>query len=184
MIGKGKKEMQGNSLYKKDYSQVLIFTVPLLFILFFLLYPIVITVLRSFMASGSKFDLSKLTLSGYKKFFNTKLYSTSLKNSLLIAFAVTIGTLIIGVPMGYFVARVKIPGKKMMMSLGLLPMIMPSFIGAFSWVILLGNNGILRYVFNFFLKPFGVKMPSIYGYFGMIFCMILTYYPFVFQLSG
>ena len=168
---------------KKDRSQFFVFVLPLLFILFFLLYPIMITVLRSFMGTGSKFNLSKLSLSGYEKFFTTKLYSSSLKNSLIVAISVTLGTIVIGVPMGYFVARVKIPGKKLMLSLGILPMIMPSFIGAFSWIILLGNQGILRYAFNFVLKPFGIEMPSIYGMFGMIFCMILTYFPYVFLLA-
>lgn len=178
-----KKTAPGKELYKKDHTQFFVFTLPILFILFFLLYPIFITVLRSFMPAGAKFDLHNMSLKGYEKFSTTKLYKTSLKNSLIISLAVTFGTLIIGVPMGYFVARVKMPGKRLMLSLGILPMIMPSFIGAFSWVILLGNNGILRYAFNFLLKPFGIEMPSIYGYFGMIFCMILTYYPFVFQLA-
>lgn len=168
---------------KKDHTQFFVFFLPLLFILFFLLYPILITFVRSFMGTGAKVDFSKLSLSGYQKFFTTKLYMSSLKNSLIIAISVTIGTILVGVPMGYFVARVKIPGKKLMLSLGILPMIMPSFIGAFSWVILLGNKGILRYAFNFILKPFGLELPSIYGMFGMIFCMVLTYFPYVFLLA-
>lgn len=168
---------------KKDHTQFFVFVLPLAFILFFLLYPILITILRSFMGTGSNFDLSKMSLDGYRKFFTTKLYLSSLKNSLIVATSVTLGTILVGVPMGYFVARVKIPGKKIMLSLGILPMIMPSFIGAFSWIILLGNNGALRYAFNFLLKPFGIEMPSIYGMFGMIFCMILTYFPYVFLLA-
>ena len=135
---------------KKDRSQFFVFVLPLLFILFFLLYPIMITVLRSFMGTGSKFNLSKLSLSGYEKFFTTKLYSSSLKNSLIVAISVTLGTIVIGVPMGYFVARVKIPGKKLMLSLGILPMIMPSFIGAFSWIILLGKPWCILFYSLFF----------------------------------
>ena len=33
----------------------------------------------------------------------------SLRNSFIVSFAVVISTLLIGVPMGYFVARVKMP---------------------------------------------------------------------------
>ncbi|QTQ12760.1 iron ABC transporter permease [Treponema parvum] len=172
-----------SALYKKDRSQFFIFLVPLLFLLIFLIYPLVITLFRAFMPSGIELKLSEFTVSGFKKFFTSKLYMTSMKNSLISSLSVTLGTLLIGVPMGYFVARVKIPGKKLMLSLGILPMIMPSFIGAFSWVILLGNKGIMRYFFNFLLSPFGITLPSIYGMFGMIFCMVLSYYPFVFLLA-
>ena len=85
--------------------------------------------------------------------------------------------------MGYCVARVKIPGRKLLLSLGILPIIMPSFVGAYTWVILLGNKGIVRTALNWVLSPLGVQLPSIYGMFGMIFCMTLTYYPFVFQMA-
>jgi iron(III) transport system permease protein len=60
---------------------------------------------------------------------------------------------------------------------------MPSFVGAYTWVILLGNKGIVRTALNWLLSPFGVTLPSIYGMFGMILCMTLTYYPFVFQMA-
>ena len=60
---------------------------------------------------------------------------------------------------------------------------MPSFVGAFTWVILLGRQGVVRHFLNIILGPLGIEVPTIYGMFGMILCMTLTYYPFVFQLS-
>jgi ABC-type Fe3+ transport system permease subunit len=54
--------------------------------------------------------------------------------------------------MGYFVARVKMPGKNLLLSLGILPVIMPSFVGAFSWIILLGRQGVLRHY---------IRIPSV-----------------------
>jgi iron(III) transport system permease protein len=106
-----------------------------------------------------------------------------LNNSFIVSLSVTGLCILIGVPMGYFVARVKIPGKNFMLSLGILPIIMPSFVGAFTWVILLGRQGVIRHFLNLLLAPLGITIPTIYGMFGMILCMTLTYYPFVFQLA-
>lgn len=170
-------------LLQKDVTPYLVFLIPMAFLSLFLFWPLVSTFLRAFMKSGNGFSLENLSLSGFQKFFTSTLYMKSLKNSFIVGFAVTIGSLLVGVPMGYFVARVKIPGKSLMLSLGILPVIMPSFIGAFSWIILLGRQGFLRHYINILLEPAGIQMPPIYGMFGMIFCMILTYYPFVFLLS-
>lgn len=168
--------------FQKDFSQVIIFAIPMIFLAVFLLYPLGSTFLRAFWAPTEGLEFSGWSLEGFRSFFSNNLYMKSLKNSFVVSFAVTLFTIIIGLPMGYFVARVNVPGKRMIMSLGTLPIIMPSFVGAYTWVILLGNRGILRAGLNWLLKPFGVTVPSIYGLFGMILCMTLTYYPFVFQL--
>ncbi len=178
-----KKSSKINGLKEKDITPYLVFLVPMLFLCIFLFWPLVTTLLRAFMKTGNAFSFDNLSLSGFEKFFTSKLYQKSLKNSFIVGISVTLLTILIGVPMGYFVARVKIPGKKLMLSLGILPIIMPSFVGAFSWVILLGNEGIVRHIINFILSPFGLEAPSIYGLAGMIFCMTMTYYPFVFMLS-
>jgi iron(III) transport system permease protein len=168
---------------QKDLTPYLVFLIPLAFLCLFLFWPLATTLLRAFMKSGNKFDLGALGVSGFEKFFTSALYQRSLRNSFIVGISVTSCSLLIGVPMGYFVARVKIPGKSLLLSLGILPVIMPSFIGAFSWIILLGRQGVLRYFINIVLTPLGLELPPIYGMFGMIFCMSLTYYPFVFLLS-
>ncbi|MDD3982259.1 MAG: iron ABC transporter permease [Spirochaetia bacterium] len=168
---------------QKDLTPYLVFLIPMAFLCVFLFWPLVTTLLRAFMKSGNKFDLGALGVSGFEKFFTSALYQRSLRNSFIVGISVTLCSLFIGVPMGYFVARVKIPGKSLLLSLGILPVIMPSFIGAFSWIILLGRQGVLRHFINIVLVPLGLELPPIYGMFGMIFCMSLTYYPFVFLLS-
>lgn len=167
----------------KDITPILVFFIPMVFLCIFLFLPLLNTFLRAFMKSGHDFSLSNLDLAGFKKFFTSALYKKSLKNSFIVAFSVTFFTMLIGIPMGYFVARVKIPGKKLMLSLGILPIIMPAFVGAFSWIILLGRQGVLRQFLNWLLGPIGIEIGSIYGLSGMIFCMTMTYYPFVFMLS-
>lgn len=184
MIENGAETNKIKKFFQKDFSQFIVFAIPMIFIGIFLLYPMAITLIRAFWAPAEyTFKFTGWSLEGFRTFFGTKLYLRALVNSIIVSLSVTILCILIGVPMGYCVARVKIPGKKLLVSLGILPIIMPSFVGAYTWVILLGNKGIVRTALNFILKPFGVTLPSIYGMFGMILCMTLTYYPFVFQMA-
>jgi iron(III) transport system permease protein len=181
--GRPPKGLRQAGLFKKDISPYLVFTLPVLFLLVFLFYPMINTLLRAFMGSGAKFDFKRLGFSNFFKFFDSPLYQRSLLNSFVLSISVVVFSILIGVPMGYFAARVKMAGKTLLLSLGILPVIMPSFIGAFSWIILLGRQGVLRYFINVILAPLGIEIPSIYGMFGMIFTMTMTFYPFVFLLS-
>ncbi len=169
--------------FQKDFSQYIIFAIPMVFLAIFLLYPMFTTLVRAFMAPAEDLAFHGFSLEGFRQFATSNLYKKSLVNSFIVSISVTVLCLLIGIPMGYFVARVKMPGKSLILSLGILPVIMPSFVGAFTWVILLGKNGIVRVFLNWLLSPLGIEVPSIYGMFGMILCMTLTYYPFVFQLA-
>ena len=179
----GEEKSKVKKFFQKDFSQIIIFAIPMIFLAIFLLYPLVLTLLRAFWKPVEGLEFPGWSLDGFKQFFTSNLYMKSLKNSFIVSISVTLLSLLIGIPMGYCVARVKIPGKKLILSLGMLPIIMPSFVGAYTWVILLGNKGIIRVFLNWLLSPLGVEVPSIYGMFGMILCMTVTYYPFVFQLA-
>ena len=184
MIENGAETSRIKKFFQTDFSQFIVFAIPMIFIALFLLYPMAITLIRAFWAPAEyTFKFTGWSLEGFRTFFGTKLYLRALGNSIVVSLSVTVLCILIGVPMGYCVARVKIPGKKLLVSLGILPIIMPSFVGAYTWVILLGNKGIVRTALNWLLSPFGVTLPSIYGMFGMILCMTLTYYPFVFQMA-
>jgi len=178
----GKETSRIKKFFQKDFSQALVFAVPMLFLAVFLLYPMATTLVRAFMAPAEDLAFHGFSLEGFNQFLTSNLYRKSLWNSFAVSISVTLLCLLIGVPMGYCMARVKMPGKNLMLTLGTLPIIMPSFVGAFTWVILLGKNGFVRIFLNKILSPIGIEIPSIYGMFGMILCMTLSYYPFVFQL--
>ncbi len=175
--------VSAKTFFRRDFTPYLVFALPLTFLVLFLIYPMAVTVLRAFMPAGNKLVFDSFSLQGFARFFDSPMYLKALWNSFVVSFAVTVFSVLMGVPMGYFVARVRMPAKNLMLSLGILPIIMPSFVGAFTWVILLGRNGVLRHFLNRLLSPLGLQVPPIYGMFGMILCMTLTYYPFVFQLA-
>ena len=168
---------------KQDYTPYIVLSIPMIFLLFFLIWPLGTTVGKAFIGRGQDFSLSNFSFANFDRFFTSTMYQRSLRNSFLVAFSVVFFTLLIGVPMGYFVARVEMPFKRVMLSLGILPIITPAFVGAFSWIILLGRQGVLRYIINRILNIFGWTLPPIYGLFGIIFTMTLVYFPFVFLLS-
>ncbi|TVR04217.1 MAG: iron ABC transporter permease [Spirochaetaceae bacterium] len=177
------KESWIERILKKDWTPYVVFAIPLIFLSIFLFWPLVTTLLRAFLGPGFAMNFENLGTENFSRFFTSRLYQRSLRNSLIIGFAVVVTTAFIGIPMGYCVARVKMPFKNLLLSLGILPIIMPSFIGAFSWIILLGRQGVVRLFLNTFLTPLGIEIPSIYGLFGIIFTMSLALYPFVFLLS-
>ena len=51
------------------------------------------------------------------------------------------------------------------------------FLGALSWIMLLGRNGIVT---KFFLNVFHIKLGSIYGFKGILLVQALKYFPLVF----
>ena len=160
---------------QKDYTPYLVFTIPLAFLVIFLFWPLVTTFIRAFLGSGSRFSLGPLTVSNFERFATSNLYRGSLRNSFIISFSVVFFTLLIGVPMGYFVARVKMPFKRLILSWEYCDH--PALLrGAFSWVILLGRQGLSGTTSTWSWESLA-ELPSIYGLFGVIFTMTVTYYP-------
>ena len=143
----------------------------------FLLYPIGTTLLNSFAPSGESFDFLNATFENFSRFWTSAMYQKALFNTVLIGVIVTVLATLVALPAAYFVARVDMPFKPLIMSLSIIPLISPPFIGAYSWVILFGRSGILTQYLN---QWFGIQMPPVYGYFGVILSMVLSNFTYVF----
>ena len=150
-----------------------------LILLVFLVYPISRIVLNSFLPTDAPLALTNLTLEHFARFAASPLYRKALVHSLIVSLTASVLALLIGLPMAFFVARVKMPGKTLLLSLGTLPLVVPPFLGAYSWILLLGRNGILT---NFIKQTLGFHLPSIYGAPGIILAFTLGYFPYVFLL--
>jgi iron(III) transport system permease protein len=149
-------------------------------LLVFLVYPISRIVVNSFFRSDEPMHLSNLTLEHFSRFLGSSLYRKALVHSLTVSLAASVLALAIGLPMAFFVARVRIPGKTLILSLGTLPLVVPPFLGAYSWILLFGKNGILT---NLVRSILGFQLPSIYGASGIILAFTLGYFPYVFLLA-
>lgn len=144
----------------------------------FLIYPLISLFVDGFLEEGT----GAFTMANFTKFFGKKFYYRSLLNSLKLTVCVTICSLLIGVPLAYIMSFFKIRGKSIIEILIIISMMSPNFIGAYSWILLLGRSGVIT---QFLSNTFGIQMPSIYGFGGMLLVFTLKLYPFIYMyVSG
>lgn len=117
------------------------------------------------------------TLDNFKKFFSQPYYFSTILNSFKVSVLVTILTMIIGVPLAYLSTVYKIKGKKFLNIIIILSSMSAPFIGAYSWILLLGRNGLIT---KFVSNTFGFKMPDIYGFTGILLVLTLQLFPLVY----
>ena len=139
-------------------------------VILFLVYPLTNIFINSFVQDG------KFTLETYKDFFTLKYYYGALFNSLIVCTLATFFAICIGLPLAYIMARFDIPFKKTIHILIILTLLSPPFIGAYSWILMLGNNGFLT---NFF-HEIGLNTKSIYGLHGMVWVFTIQFYPHIY----
>ena len=118
------------------------------------------------------------TLENYAKVLGQPFFLTSLVNSLLVGIGGMCGALLLGVPLAVLMTRFVVRGRNVLATLAVLALVSPPFIGAYAWIMMLGRNGFVRV----FVESYGIELPSIYGFFGIILVFSLKFYPFVFLL--
>ena len=118
---------------------ILIFAVMTVFFGCFFVFPIWTTVKVAFETPNHEF-----TLQFIGEVFQNQLYREGLYNSFTIAFWSTLGCLIIAVPLAVLFVRYEFPGKTLLNSLVLTPMVLPPFVGAIGVKAMLGQAGALN----------------------------------------
>jgi iron(III) transport system permease protein len=116
-----------------------------------------------------------LTLAHYREFLAYPYYSRTIGHSFLVSSLVTLCALLVGVPLAFLVARVDVPGKAVLKTLAILPLVSPPFIGAYSWILLFGRAGYVTTL----LQRIGITIPTVYGMHGIVLALALNLYPFV-----
>ncbi len=109
----------------------------------------------------------------------------ALLNSLFLSAGVTVTGTIVGTFFAWLVTRTDLPFKKTMKLLFLVPFMLPAFIGALAWKMLLSPRA--GYINRFFIDVLGFDGPifDIYTYAGIILVETMYLFPFVFiQVSG
>jgi iron(III) transport system permease protein len=116
-----------------------------------------------------------LTLAHYRNFLAFPYYSRTIGHSFLVSSLVTLCALLVAVPLAFLVSRVDVPGKAVLKSLAILPLVSPPFIGAYSWILLFGRAGYVTTL----LQKVGITIPTVYGMHGIVLALTLNLYPFV-----
>jgi iron(III) transport system permease protein len=151
--------------------QLAIGGLAILFLGLFLLYPLWGVLSASILTP----DGGAFTPNNYIKVLSRSFYRASVTNTLAIGLLATVTTTMIAVPLAFAIARLDVPGKLLMTGLAALPLVLPSFVGAYALVLLLGRSGVVTQTLNAWGIPFG----SIYGTPGIVAVYTLTLYPYV-----
>ena len=142
----------------------------------FIVYPFYTILTKSVFSN----KVEGLTLYNFVRFFTKPYYYKTLIRSLAVCSITVLTTTIIGVPIAYVMTRYNVAGKQLLHILIIMSLMSPPFIGAYSWIILMGRNGLIAKLF----KLFGMVAPTIYGREGIIFVFTLHLFPYIYLYTS
>jgi len=141
------------------------------FLAVFLAAPVASVFHAAFSSGGGSF-----TLAHFATFFQISLMRESFWNSLYVAGLSVLFASLIAVPLAYFTVRYRFRGALLIQTLGVLPLIMPPFVGAVAMQLLFGRSGSVNLLLN---DAFGIAIPFMDGLNGVVFVESLHYFPFI-----
>ena len=154
---------------RREIWTILGLVLLLLFVIFFI-YPCIRLLWEAFYTEKTGF-----TMKAFTKFFSKKYYYSTILNSFKVSAAVMLISLLLGIPFSYFFSFYKLKGRKVLFVLALLCTMSAPFIGAYSWIMLLGRSGVITKL----LESVGIKIGSIYGFGGILLVQSLKLFPLV-----
>ena len=144
-------------------------------VLGFLLLFLVLPVMRVFVTAFVEADGAP-TLGHFAVFFGQGLMRESFINSLYVALFATLCAALIAVPLAYFTVRFDFRGAALIQTLGVLPLVMPPFVGAVALQLIFGRSGSVNLLLN---DVFGFTLPIMEGLNGVVFVESIHYFPFI-----
>ncbi len=142
----------------------------------FIVYPFYTILTKSVFSN----KVEGLTLYNFIRFFSKPYYYQTLIRSLVVCSVTVLTTTLIGVPIAYLMTRYNVAGKQWLHIFIIMSLMSPPFIGAYSWIILMGRNGLVAKLFALF----GATAPTIYGRGGIIFVFTLHLFPYIYLYTS
>ena len=140
--------------------------IPAVIVAVSMVLPLVYLFMRTLGAGGEAWEL----------LFRSRVAET-LVNTILLAAAVTAGSVILAVPLAWLTVRTDLPYRRVWAVLTALPLVIPSYVGGFVVIAALGPHGLLQ---QSVAGPLGVdRLPDIYGFPGALLVLVLLSYPYV-----
>ena len=156
----------------------LVFAATALFFAAFFLWPVLQILQGGFVDADGR-----LTFAYLRALLSDPIYLGALRNSLLLACAATGLALLLALPLAIVSDRFVFPGKNLLGSLVLVPMILPPFVGAIGIKQIFGQYGAL----NALLHHLGVLAPgatidwfAVHPFWGIAVVEALSLYPIIY----
>jgi iron(III) transport system permease protein len=141
------------------------------FLVAFLVVPVAAVVYTAFASGDGGF-----TFSHFASFFQISLMRESFWNSLYVAGMSVVFASLIAIPLAYFTVRFRFRGALLIQTLGVLPLVMPPFVGAVAMQLIFGRSGSVNLLLQ---EHLGFTIPVMQGLTGVIFVESLHYFPFI-----
>ncbi len=142
----------------------------------FIVYPFYTIITKSIFSD----KVEGVTLYNFIRFFTKKYYYEPLIRSIVVCTTTVLTSTLIGVPIAYALTRYNVPCKTLLHILIIMSLMSPPFIGAYSWIILAGRQGIVAKIFT----ALGLQAPTIYGKGGIIFVFTLHLFPYIYLYTS
>ena len=142
-----------------------VFLVPFVgFLLFFEIYPLINMAIRSFFDNNT----GEFTFQNYVNVFTQPQFRTAIRNSLLFATACSMVGAVGGTFVGYIASHISPKYRNLLLSLYSLPLTLSGLVVAFSFIVLLGRNGVINLlVRQIFGLPRSVYF-DVYSWYGLV----------------
>ncbi|MGY3724463.1 iron(III) transport system permease protein [Granulicatella balaenopterae] len=165
---------------QKDSKKINLWTAMsfLIFIVYllFLVYPIFQVFIQAMFVDGH------FSLANFSTFFSKRYYSETLWNSFKVSTTATIFALIVGSLLAYLFSMYQFKGKKLLQICIIIASMSAPFVGAYSWILLLGRQGVIT---KFLMNTLHFPQIDIYGFGGIVLVFTLQLFPLVFlYVSG
>ncbi|EPJ46238.1 MAG: binding-protein-dependent transport system inner membrane component [Osedax symbiont Rs1] len=142
----------------------------------FLLIVLVMPVAKVMYVAFQNPDTGALTINNFIDFFNAALFRESFVNSLYVASMSVVFATLIAMPLAYFTTRFNFAGSTLIQTLGMIPLIMPPFVGAVAMQLFFGGNGSVNLLLDDY---FGFTVPFMEGLNGVILVQSVHFFPFI-----
>jgi putative spermidine/putrescine transport system permease protein len=142
-----------------------------------LAFPI-LSLIRASLATGSGTNAFRgWTLAHYGEFFRDPLYLQVVGETLLYGVIVTVATAVIAFPMAYALARGTPQGRRIGLSILLLPLMLSFIVSIFGWIVILSRGGLLNNVLTS-LRIIDEPLRLMYTRGAVLFVLAYTFFPF------
>ena len=142
-----------------------------LFLVAFLIIPLLRVIAAAFTGPDGGFSLVH-----FGDFFRTGLLREAFWNSIYVGVMTVALASLIAVPLAAVLARYRFRGAALIHTLGVVPLVMPPFVGAVAMQLIWGRNGAINLLL---LDGLGFRIPFMDGLNGVIFVEALHYFPFI-----
>ena len=169
-------QKQGAALDRRkllgDPIMVSTIVVLITFLTLFILYPLAILLVDSFVGEGG------VSLEVFRRIFRMPSFTRAITNTLKVGLVVGLLSTVIGLLFAYVEVYVRM-GKftgGLFRVVSMLPVVSPPFVLSLSMIMLFGKAGIIT---RFLL---GIYDNSVYGYWGIVIVQTLTFFPVCYMM--